>query len=70
MCICVCVCLGMYVATCHVSLKHFRETIYLKGGVLFITSRIIVVDLLKNICPVEKIMGILMYRAHKLGEYS
>jgi len=42
-----------------------REAIYLKGGVLFITSRIIVMDLLKKICPVEKVLGILVYRAHK-----
>ena len=45
---------------------HCREAIYLKGGVLFITSRIIVMDLLKKICPVEKVLGILVYKAHKL----
>ena len=52
------------------ALQFIREAIYLKGGVLFITSRIIVVDLLKKICPVEKIMGILIYRAHKLVNFN
>jgi len=60
----------MYTDVCmqltHHLLQPFRESIYLKGGVLFITSRIIVMDLLKKTCPVEKIMGILVYRAHKL----
>ncbi len=30
------------------------------------TSRILVVDLLKKVCPVEKVSGILVYNAHKL----
>ncbi|XP_065904706.1 DNA repair endonuclease XPF-like isoform X2 [Dysidea avara] len=47
-----------------------REAIYLKGGVLFITSRIIVMDLLKKICPVEKVLGILVYKAHKVTDES
>ena len=43
-----------------------RDTLYLNGGVLFVTSRILVVDLLKKVCPVEKVSGVLVYNAHKL----
>ncbi|RUS69234.1 hypothetical protein EGW08_023005, partial [Elysia chlorotica] len=45
-----------------------RQNTYLKGGVLFITSRIFVVDLLTDRIPVEHVTGILVYRAHKIIE--
>ncbi|KAK3753140.1 hypothetical protein RRG08_024418 [Elysia crispata] len=45
-----------------------RQNTYLKGGVLFITSRIFVVDLLTDRVPVEHVTGILVYRAHKIIE--
>lgn len=45
-----------------------REHIYTEGGVLFISSRIIVVDLLKHRVPIKQITGFLMYRAHKVLE--
>ncbi|KAK3599865.1 hypothetical protein CHS0354_022437 [Potamilus streckersoni] len=45
-----------------------RQNLYLQGGVLFITSRILVVDLLTDRVPVEKVSGILVYRAHKVAE--
>ena len=44
---------------------YCREALYLGGGVLFITSRILVVDLLKGQCPVDKIAGILVFNAHR-----
>lgn len=44
---------------------YFREALYLGGGVLFITSRILVVDLLKKQCPVDKVAGILVFNAHR-----
>ena len=44
---------------------HFREALYLGGGVLFVTSRILVVDLLKNQCPADKITGVLVFNAHR-----
>ena len=44
-----------------------REKIYLQGGVLFITSRILVVDLLRKYCPVEKVAGLLVYNAHRFS---
>lgn len=39
---------------------------YLEGGVLFITGRILVVDLLKNRVPLHLVTGILVYRAHNI----
>lgn len=46
----------------------FRESIYLQGGVLFVSARILVVDLLKNRVPIESITGILVCRAHTILE--
>jgi len=43
-----------------------RELVYMEGGVLFITTRILVVDLLMERIPAHLITGILMYRAHRL----
>lgn len=43
-----------------------RELVYLEGGVLFITTRILVVDLLMERIPANLVTGILMYRAHRL----
>ncbi|BFY99533.1 hypothetical protein BsWGS_02573 [Bradybaena similaris] len=45
-----------------------RQTTYIQGGVLFITSRILVVDLLTDRVPVGHVTGILVYRAHKIIE--
>jgi len=42
-----------------------REVLYMKGGVLFITSRILVVDLLRKQCPVDKVAGLLVFNAHR-----
>ena len=41
---------------------------YLAGGVLFVSSRILVVDLLKDRVPVSLITGLLVTRAHTLLE--
>ncbi|ELT90017.1 hypothetical protein CAPTEDRAFT_178005 [Capitella teleta] len=43
-----------------------REATYLEGGVLFITSRILVVDMLTNRIPIHLISGILIYKAHRI----
>ena len=43
-----------------------REAIYLEGGVQFITSRILLVDLLTSRIPVNHVAGILVWRAHQL----
>jgi len=38
---------------------------YLKGGLIAVTSRILVVDMLQNDIPVDKITGILVLHAEK-----
>uniref|UniRef100_A0A8C7F6G4 DNA repair endonuclease XPF n=1 Tax=Oncorhynchus kisutch TaxID=8019 RepID=A0A8C7F6G4_ONCKI len=45
-----------------------RYEVYTKGGVLFVTSRILVVDFLTDRIPAHLISGILVYRAHKIIE--
>lgn len=45
-----------------------RYNVYTEGGVLFVTSRILVVDFLTNRIPAPLISGILVYRAHKIIE--
>nr|CAD7406806.1 unnamed protein product [Timema cristinae] len=45
-----------------------REMVYLEGGVLFMSSRILVVDLLKDRVPVANITGFLVCRAHSILE--
>ncbi|XP_023245287.1 LOW QUALITY PROTEIN: DNA repair endonuclease XPF-like [Copidosoma floridanum] len=47
-------------------LSEDRKDTYEDGGVLFITGRILVVDLLKNRVPIEHVSGILVYRAHSI----
>ncbi|KAF8363137.1 xpf-1 [Pristionchus pacificus] len=42
------------------------ESIYLEGGVQFITSRILLVDFLCGRVPVENVAGIVVYRAHQV----
>ncbi|XP_069763477.1 DNA repair endonuclease XPF isoform X2 [Narcine bancroftii] len=43
-----------------------RYAVYTEGGVLFVTSRILVVDFLTDRIPSNLITGILVYRAHKI----
>lgn len=45
-----------------------RNDVYLAGGVLFVTSRILVVDMLMERIPIDLITGIIVYRAHKTLE--
>lgn len=47
---------------------NFRERVYLEGGIQFITTRILVVDLLKQRIPVDLITGIVVLRAHTIIE--
>jgi DNA excision repair protein ERCC-4 len=52
-----------------VSLRvHSREKVYLEGGIQFITTRILVVDLLKKRIPISLITGIFVLRAHTVIE--
>jgi DNA excision repair protein ERCC-4 len=41
------------------------STLYLQGGVLFITSWILVLDLLRKRVPLHVVSGILVYNAHR-----
>ncbi|XP_076665620.1 DNA repair endonuclease XPF mei-9 isoform X1 [Andrena cerasifolii] len=43
-----------------------RVIMYLEGGALFVSGRILVVDLLKNRVPLSLVTGILVYRAHNI----
>ena len=43
-----------------------RVKIYKEGGVLFVTSRILILDFLTNRIPAEFITALLIYRAEKL----
>uniref|UniRef100_A0A3P9IXH5 DNA repair endonuclease XPF n=1 Tax=Oryzias latipes TaxID=8090 RepID=A0A3P9IXH5_ORYLA len=45
-----------------------RYSVYTEGGVLFVTSRILVVDFLLDRIPAHLISGVLVYRAHKIIE--
>ncbi|MBN3288255.1 XPF endonuclease, partial [Polyodon spathula] len=45
-----------------------RYNVYTQGGVLFVTSRILVVDFLTDRIPANLITGILVYKAHKIIE--
>ncbi|XP_012502999.1 PREDICTED: DNA repair endonuclease XPF [Propithecus coquereli] len=45
-----------------------RYEVYTEGGVIFATSRILVVDFLTNRIPSDLITGILVYRAHRIIE--
>ncbi|XP_053327531.1 DNA repair endonuclease XPF [Spea bombifrons] len=45
-----------------------RYGVYTQGGVLFVTSRILVVDFLTDRIPANLITGILVYKAHKIIE--
>ena len=42
----------------------------MEGGVIFSSSRILVVDLLMDRIPVDMITGILVFKAHKIIETS
>ena len=45
-----------------------RKLLYLDGGVLFVTTRILVVDMLTDRIPMNLITGIIVTKAHKTAE--
>eukprot|EP00117_Sycon_ciliatum_P008410 scpid67245/ scgid11121/ DNA repair endonuclease XPF; DNA excision repair protein ERCC-4 len=47
-----------------------RQQKYLEGGVFFVTSRILVVDILKDILPTDLVKGIAVCNAHRVDEMS
>ncbi|XP_060028920.1 DNA repair endonuclease XPF isoform X2 [Erinaceus europaeus] len=48
--------------------SNSRYKVYTQGGVIFATSRILVVDFLTDRIPSDLITGILVYRAHRIIE--
>ncbi|XP_030434238.1 DNA repair endonuclease XPF [Gopherus evgoodei] len=48
--------------------SNCRYEVYTQGGVLFATSRILVVDFLTDRVPSDLITGILVYKAHRIIE--
>lgn len=46
----------------------YREKAYLEGGIHFVSTRILVVDLLKNRVPISHTSGIIVLRAHTVLE--
>ncbi|KFM80672.1 DNA repair endonuclease XPF, partial [Stegodyphus mimosarum] len=55
------------VITSDVSTKD-RYEVYMDGGILFVSSRILVVDMLVDRVPIDLVTGIIVYRAHKILE--
>uniref|UniRef100_A0A7E4ZY81 ERCC4 domain-containing protein n=1 Tax=Panagrellus redivivus TaxID=6233 RepID=A0A7E4ZY81_PANRE len=43
-----------------------REQVYLDGGIQFITSRVLMTDLLTKLIPSKNVTGIIVFRAHEL----
>ncbi|XP_004586829.2 DNA repair endonuclease XPF [Ochotona princeps] len=48
--------------------SNSRYEVYTQGGIIFATSRILVVDFLTDRIPSDLITGILVYRAHRIIE--
>jgi len=59
-----CTCLPKKITT-DVSTSE-RQTIYEEGGILHMTTRILVVDMLMERIPINLITGIIVYRAHRI----
>nr|CAG4641558.1 EOG090X03DI [Eurycercus lamellatus] len=47
-----------------------RQSVYMEGGVIFSSSRILVVDMLMDRMPIDLITGVMVYKAHKVIETS
>ena len=46
-----------------------RELVYLEGGVLFVTSRILVVDLLMERLPAHLVTGVVVWKALRVHRF-
>ncbi|KAL5968104.1 DNA repair endonuclease XPF [Taenia solium] len=58
-----------FIITADVNTQERLEA-YRRGGVVFVSSRILVVDLLRGTMPVELVTGVLVLRCHNLHESS
>lgn len=52
------------------TLASERAALYQAGGVLAVTSRILVVDMLNDVLPVQSITGFIVLNAHRISEGS
>lgn len=50
--------------------SFLRKSVYMEGGIIFSSSRILVVDMLMDRMPIDLVTGILVYKAHKVIETS
>ena len=50
--------------------SHHRLSLYTSGGIFFITSRILIVDILSGRVPSSSIAGIILLNAHSLSDTS
>lgn len=66
----VCSCFGSKIGfhTSRIFSPNRRELVYLLGGIHFISTRILVVDLLRQRIPMQLITGIIVLRAHQIVE--
>ncbi len=53
-----------------INLIIFRQSVYMEGGVIFSSSRILVVDMLMDRMPIDLVTGMLVYKAHRIIETS
>ncbi len=53
-----------------INLFIFRQSVYMEGGVIFSSSRILVVDMLMDRMPIDLVTGMLVYKAHRIIETS
>ncbi|CAG7728085.1 unnamed protein product [Allacma fusca] len=60
----------VYTITSEEYLSNTRKVMYGNGGLFFITARILVMDLLKEIFPIDKVTGIILLKAHNIAENS
>lgn len=58
-----------FTITAEVNTKERLEA-YRRGGIVFVSSRILVVDLLRGTMPVELVTGVIVLRSHTLRESS
>ncbi|VDL59158.1 unnamed protein product [Hymenolepis diminuta] len=58
-----------FTITAEVNTKERLEA-YRRGGIVFVSSRILVVDLLRGTMPVELVSGVIVLRSHTLHESS
>ena len=47
-----------------------RRELYAQGGCLFVTSRILIVDLLNGKVPIDSVSGFVVFNAHQIREKS